>query len=423
MQPDIKKLLAIIEHKLDWGETGAWQSKDFENLNQLILQQTGVSLSASTLRRVWGRVEYNHLPSTTTLDALARFAGFDSWRAFTKTALQPAVTIQTNLPAATPAANKKLLQKNWITAAVLFVLLLAGGITGALAFKTSEQPPANLDKYSFTVKKLTNTLPNSVVFTYDASASPVDSVFIQQSWDARTRTLVDKKLHQHTSVYFQPGYFDAKLLVGNKVVREQPLLIPTDGWLASIDNKPVPIYLKQEEYIHKDSISCVVKSLQARNIPMQAVAPIVRFFNVGNFEQADVHDFSFSADVKNKFNDGSAACQLTGIYLITDVAPIIMQLGVKGCASELNLMHFGALITGKTTDLSGFGVDFNHWANVTCKSNGSKVQYFVNSKLAYEGILPAYPLHIVGIQFAFTGTGAIKNIHLTSGSKQVFTAF
>src|SRR5277367_5431421 len=81
---DLKQLLLIIERQLDWGEPSEWQSRDFEILNELILEKTKVSLSESTLRRIWGRVEYNHLPSTTTLDTLSKFAGFESWRAFTR---------------------------------------------------------------------------------------------------------------------------------------------------------------------------------------------------------------------------------------------------------------------------------------------------------------------------------------------------
>ena len=86
-------------------------------------------------------------------------------------------------------------------------------------------------------------------------------------------------------------------------------------------------------------------------------------------------------------------------------------------------MNFGQIISGKKADLSGFGVDFNHWASITCKSSGNKVQYIVNGQLAYEGVLPTYPLHIVGMQIAFTGTGAIKSIHINSGARQVFKAF
>src|ERR1700760_4808105 len=81
---ELKHLLNIIEQQLDWGDPSAWQTKDFEILNELIFEKTKISLSASTLRRIWGRVEYNHLPSGTTLDTLARFAGFESWRVFSR---------------------------------------------------------------------------------------------------------------------------------------------------------------------------------------------------------------------------------------------------------------------------------------------------------------------------------------------------
>ena len=71
MSPEIQHLLQTIERQLDWGAADAWQSRDFDKLNQLILEKTGVSLSASTLKRVWGRVQYGHAPSAVTLDALA----------------------------------------------------------------------------------------------------------------------------------------------------------------------------------------------------------------------------------------------------------------------------------------------------------------------------------------------------------------
>jgi len=426
MSPELENLLKIIEQKLDWGSSETWQSRDFETLNQQILDKTGVSLSASTLRRVWGRVEYNHLPSATTLDALARFGGFESWRMFTKAPAQKEV-VKTETPEqpttiAPVVAKKAHLKKYWVAAVSLLVLVITGAIISTLAFKSSERP-IDAGNYTFTSKQLTRGLPNSVVFTYDAGASPVDSVFIQQSWDPNTKTLVEKNLHQHTAVYYTPGYYDAKLLIGDKIVQQHRLLIPTDGWLGIIDNMPVPVYLKRDEYIQKDSIYCPIKNIQQKNVALQPKAPIVRFYNVGNFDSVDVKDFNFSADVKNEFNDGSAACQLTGIYLVTDYNPIFIQLGIKGCAGELNLGSMDKMVSGKKADLSGFGVDFSQWATVNCKSSGNNIQYFVNGKLAYQCPLPARQVHIVGVQFAFEGTGAVKNITLTGGGKQVFKAF
>src|ERR1700753_3904386 len=98
---ELKRLLAIIEQQLDWGDASTWQSKDFEILNQLIFEKTKISLSASTLRRIWGRVEYNHLPSGTTLDTLAQFAGFENRRAFVKNkpvAAKPANSVESLQP-------------------------------------------------------------------------------------------------------------------------------------------------------------------------------------------------------------------------------------------------------------------------------------------------------------------------------------
>ncbi len=60
-----------IEKKLAWGPGDSWQNSDFEVLSEQIFDQTQVRLSTSTLRRLWGRVRYDHLPSITTLNTLA----------------------------------------------------------------------------------------------------------------------------------------------------------------------------------------------------------------------------------------------------------------------------------------------------------------------------------------------------------------
>ena len=39
-------------------------------------------LSHVTLKRVWGKVKYESLPSTHTLDTLVQYLGYESWRDF-----------------------------------------------------------------------------------------------------------------------------------------------------------------------------------------------------------------------------------------------------------------------------------------------------------------------------------------------------
>src|SRR5258708_10988514 len=239
---DIKHLLTIIEQQLDWGDASNWQSKDFEMLNQLILEKTKVSLSASTLRRIWGRVEYNHLPSATTIDTLAKFAGFENWRAFTKQ--KPNTQISAKSIDSPPVLLKE--RSGWRLKIALIVIAV---ITISLVSMYVKKIPSNkiTGTFSFDTRPVTRSIPNSVIFTYDVKTDPSDSVFIQQSWDPGTRVAVDKDRHQYTSVYYSPGFYHTKLLINNKIAKERLLLIPTSGWLGLIAHQPIPVYLNPNE--------------------------------------------------------------------------------------------------------------------------------------------------------------------------------
>src|ERR1700742_1158626 len=98
-----KQLLRLcclhIEQAVQWGDSEAWTNDDFERLGEKIFEKTRVQLSISTLKRIWGKVRYENLPTTATLNALAGFLGYESWREFKqKNDIAPATV--TNLPAA-----------------------------------------------------------------------------------------------------------------------------------------------------------------------------------------------------------------------------------------------------------------------------------------------------------------------------------
>jgi hypothetical protein len=414
---ELDRCKKIIEQKLDWGSSEHWQSIDFENLNQVILDQTSVSLSVSTLRRIWGRVEYNHLPSLTTLNTLARFAGYGDWRNF--------IRLQTNLnpaPVLGPA-NKKLSFSRHVKK--LIGILVAGvsiGLISMLAFEKGE-PQTKKESYIFSIRPVTSKIPNSVIFTYDATASPTDSVFIQQSWDNTKQALVDKNLKQHTSIYYKPGVYTAKLVIGKKIVKKHTLMIPTKGWLGLIEGKPVPVYLKDADFIKNDRMQLPISVIEGNNIPMQPQTPMIQYYNVGNFTPVSLKDFSFSSEVKNDFNEGSAACQLSSITLLTNENPIIIPLSVKGCVSEINMLSIDRYVSGKKTDLSAFGVDFSDWNLISCKTEADKIKYFVNNQFAVEFALPKREIKVVGLIYTFMGTGSVKNISIGTHNKAFFQAF
>lgn len=78
----IAKCILQIEEKLGWGDSSNWHSEVFIELSETIQHQTKVLLSPTTLKRVWGKVNYSSSPSISTLNTLAQFIGFSNWRDF-----------------------------------------------------------------------------------------------------------------------------------------------------------------------------------------------------------------------------------------------------------------------------------------------------------------------------------------------------
>src|SRR5258705_8199267 len=91
--------IRLIEQKLNWRPADEWRNYEFTELSEKILDSTGVNLSATTLKRIFGKLKYESLPSSATLNALSAFIGYESWMDFkSKQALaKPAIAKATTL--------------------------------------------------------------------------------------------------------------------------------------------------------------------------------------------------------------------------------------------------------------------------------------------------------------------------------------
>ena len=408
-----------IERRLGWGDSGLWTSRDFEQLSDTISEATQIHLSATTLKRIWGKVKYDSLPAITTLDTLAQFAGYDNWRAFrqgiaiTATPVTPAPV--TSAPQqAVPPKNNRIFSGNrlvWGISGIGIVIVLLG-----FYFAGKKTAPAviNASQYRFSSKKvLTEGVPNSVIFDYDATAAPFDSVYIQQSWDPARRKKVARNQQQFTSVYYYPGFFKAKLIIGRQVVKEHDLLIKTKGWLPAIEQTPVPVYFDARELTPGSELGLTVENIKEKNIPLQPQTPWVRYANIGNWTNLQTDSFRMEANLKNDYREGSAICQQTEIRLLCNAAAIIIPLCDKGCVSELSLLVLDSSFSGKQRDLSFLGVDFNNWVNVVCTGGNGQFRIFIDHRKVFQCALPAKAVAIEGIDFRFQGTGRIKDVTLS----------
>jgi hypothetical protein len=422
----LHKCRNAVETKLGWEEGSSWTNHDFQALSTKIHEATGVNLSVATLKRIWGKVKYDSKPTITTLNTLAQFTGYENWRDFKQKhnglehqgiiPEKPAQVTQNTLPGAGLSGWRKNVWRFAIIGAavcggILFILLNAGTRSRGM-----EIIPA---QYSFSSKKIVSKgVPNSVVFDYDAAASPTDTIYIQQSWDERLRTLVSRDQHQHTSIYYTPGFFQAKLVIGNTIVKEHNLLINSNGWLALVKQNPVPVYFKDEDFRRSGMLSLPLNKLRENNIPFQPETPWTSYYNVRDFGDLNTGNFVFETDVRSDYKEGSGICQRVQILLLTEGDVIIIPLSIKGCVSDLSLL-FGTSADGKKVDLSSFGCDLSQWVKLRCEVKDKKGKITINGQVAFENEFTAAD-KIVGLIYRFQGTGSVNEVKLSADDKVVY---
>lgn len=426
-QVHIKACLYEIEARLNWGPAAGWGNADFEKLTDLIAAKTGVQLSVSTLKRIWGKVSYNNAPSLTTLDTLAAFLDHVNWRAYQQQFRPPVNPAPFLLPEPTeePAGitggnavpstrlrsstikRKPLI---YILAGILVILVLIGFMT---AQRKAKPDPS---KFSFTLNKvMSEGVPNSVVFTYDATAATTDSVFIQQTWDVRRKTLVPKDRHEHSAIYYYPGFFRTRLMVDGAEVKSHNLMITSDGWLGLIENDPVPFYFKKDEFIKGDRVEVDTNTLRAYQLSLHPQAPKIRFFNQRDLGKLQSDHFTFETKLKNAFSTGAGACQLVEVLIQCKNDIIIIPLAAKSCIGDLVLYGCGTRVTSKEADLSKFGADLHEWTTLRVESYNQQMTIFVNGVQAYSFTFPNESTGIVGLQYRFHGVGAVKDTWFRDG--------
>ena len=134
----------------------------------------------------------------------------------------------------------------------------------AMSHKLSSEE-VDPNNFYLTSRKATEGFPNSVIFEYRADNAPAGAkVEIQQSWDAGKRQEVSISDSLSTSIYYHPGFFKSKLVVGCQIVKEHDILIPSDGWSVSTEKDGSPLFLEKPDFLGDSAIS-VSKELLSKN--------------------------------------------------------------------------------------------------------------------------------------------------------------
>lgn len=410
----LKRCLEKVEMRLKRGPGTKWTGYDFEQLSNEIQESTGVLLSVTTLKRIWGKLKYTSLPAITTMNTLARYTGSSDWNAFKQE--MAGHVAEEALPSEPEGRQKASNYIFWLIGSLLLTIIALFAF-----FYPAPRENAEPASYSFSSNKILSAgLPNSVIFNYKVPESGKTSVFITQSWDESRKVEVSRKNHVFSSIYYEPGHYNAKLMVGDVVMKQHELLIKSMGWMAMANNESgTPVYFRPKEILKGNKVVVDDKLLAKYNLAKPHSAPLIRFFNVQDIEGIASDNFTFETSIKGSAGNYGIPCQKMEVSLMGKDDVMSIPLCSKGCVGDLSLYAWGQVMESKTADLSGFGCDLDDWVKVKLESKNGITNIFVNGRLAHAVKHSGRPVSIIGVRYSFNGAGSVQDTRLTDGNKVI----
>jgi len=431
-----------VENNFQNGPIKTWTQRDFIALSESIYQKTGEHISVTTLKRVFGKVEYAGLPFTHTLNILARFAGFTHWLEFKEahplannSLFANSILITGSIPSTmqkagnpTMIGSKIKTTTGWVNKPGLFRLGLQLAFGIALLFtgwqfgiytgsqkKSSASLRSNLEspgKLTY-LKKHSTGLPMDVAFNYSGPVpDPSDLTVISTEGGKMQYFNINKDgFGKMTYSYKEPGLYHAKIFSNNHQLAFCPVLVNSNGWLMSAKNEnTTKNFYPDTSFRNPLGISkseCYQEGIDTNNRFYTSVKQFRRFGLNGD-------SFTFTSVLRNpksgkELNDG-----LLTMKIRCGNFPIIFQIARwtprNGFFVQLSEKLFENEERKSFTNLVTSLWD---WRKITVTTGGKKIRILLDNTLVLEDSYKLPLGEVLGLEFEFAGAGEIGNIKLS----------
>lgn len=411
-QEALNRLRSAIEDKLGWGQGTEWGGADFERLSDLVFDETGNRLSVSTLKRLWGRTSANVRASRTTLDILSTFVGKESWLAI-KGEVLPITAGKTK----SRGSIRRFVLGSILVVLLLMALVLVSALYPAKSYDLSSA--INVSRVSFSVEKVTTGIPNTVIFRYDLDGQIVDSLELQQSWDARRREVLDPKQNLVTSTYHSPGYYLAKLIADGIVLDSQHVYLPSNGVevVEIREEGDEVLYWPKVPWIWQQGRLSYEPEVKRREKPDNLLG--YQLSNLLPTPAISEDTFTLEMELRLSPETGDNHCNPVSIFLTGAEDIYYFGLGHPGCAGEFQCFFGGKSISGKHRDLSDLGFFPEEWVSIVVAKSGNELNLKVNDNtLTISTQVPSIG-SIGGISLQSQGLIELRRLSLTDSTKSI----
>ncbi len=408
-QEYLKKCLSEIEGKLQWGASHNWTNREFTELSILVSEKSGISISTSSLRRLFGRsTDYQkpYNPQLETKNALAKFLDYNSWHEYKQKKI--------------PESNKSAItKKRVLTIAIIFgVSILVAIILFYNINIVSKNPFFLKGDFNFSGKDLvSNELPHTILVKYNVSEleKPLYIDWDDVSPDATGGSdyeIITSDSGSFTHTYFFKDKYDIRLLDKNhNTVSTLQAIMYSNSWECYVYQGETKL-LTDSLYFICDSVMYADNAYLA-NKGIDFTKPYrVIYRNLSQFS-ADANNYTFSVDFLPEFRQGYIECGHVQIEVIGSGGGNLITLMQNGCTGQLGAIYLNKVIlSGKKTDLSAFAVSDRVWQNLKLHVRNDSTFISLRDQNILSIDSPSSIENILGIRIEFLGNGMVKNISL-----------
>ena len=412
----LEEIKRKIAEEANLNDATEWSQKDFDFLSFFIEEKTSCRLSVSTLKRIWSN-SYQRLPHISTLDALSKTAFEKDWQTIKSHSLSNRVGKKRS------ESGSRFKWKEWKQKKIMIGLFLVIPIVliligGARKFQKRQNGKHKAADIAFSHRKaVENKLPNTVVFSYDIESINADRFFLQQSWDASRRVEIFKGSKERTDIYYIPGYFTAKLIADDEIVKEMPVHVVYEDWFMAA-RQPMSniVTFDKNLWLKKDYLGIDTETLGMKGVDVNKEFQLAYYY---------VKDFAVDGDnlyYKSSFKMEpleNVDCPIANFHLQGTTGYYWIMIGNKGCGSELEVRVGDTLHIGKTQDLTQLTTNIYQWNELEIHTSNKNVHLVLNGTEVFSTSYTASIGDIMEISYFFNGTGMIDNVELTNEQGEI----
>ncbi|MES2005430.1 MAG: hypothetical protein V4450_13000 [Bacteroidota bacterium] len=408
-----------VAEKYGSANIAAWTNGDYLKLSSILSRHTDVQISASTLKRIFGKLKTTgrYYPQKATRDALAHYAGFTDWEMFMQKHPRPVRQEETKVGTPviphTTASSKRVYKKSWRWP----VIILLGLIITVLIWKFQQNDKAiflHPGEAKLICSNPEGESPHSAVFKIQLPRSLVadTSKLTIDFGDGRP----EKKVVPGpfiTHYYEIPGRYYAVLKQDGLALDTVPIYLKTSGWTvtASMQHDTTRVYP-----VNSNNLFATGKMLVTPDQLLHAGVDTNRTFFVhfSNTRPLAINgdNFELKTTVTTSLPRPGVRCSQVKITVYGEKSEHTTIFIKPGCVSWALIRFSEIRKDGEADDLHALGTDLTKSGTIRLQVINKKIQLLVNEKIVYQATYHYSLGKIYGVDISFAGIGIVNSLSL-----------